>query len=468
MARNRIHIEASPRHVFEVLSDPECYPGWVVGAADTIKFDEEFPAPGSSFRHRVGLGPLTLSDRTSVVDVDPPRRIELKAKARPLGTADIVIELSERAGGTDLLMEETPGDRLSALVATNPLADAALRIRNSVALARLKRIAEDRPTGTPRRTREIAGQRVLITGGSSGIGLALAEKLAAEDARLVLLARDETGLAEAARRVREHGVEVHVVSADIADRESIEAGIRAAAEQLGGLDVVVCGAAAIAFGPFAETDPDDFDATVATVLLGTANTIRAALPPLEASRGALVVTGSTASRMPLPSLAAYAASKHGLRGLVETLRIELAEAHSPVTLSLLNPGPVDTPLWSHLQSSTGLLPPPPSDLYSAETIADALVGMIRRPRDEVTVGAFAGLQVAFHDNLRGATEKALLVLHRLAQSGDAREAEETDVGALRRGHGEGRVEGGFDGRASAAVKVLGAWDGLLRRIFGAG
>lgn len=468
MARNRIHIEASPERVFAVLSDPERYPEWVVGAADTIEFEEEFPAPGSTFRHRVGLGPFTLTDRTAVVDLDPPRRIVLKAKARPLGTADIVIELSGRAGGTDLLMEETPGDRLSALVAANPAADAGLRIRNSVALARLKRIAEDRPTGTPRRTREIAGQRVLITGGSSGIGLALAQKLALEGARLVLVARGELGLAEARRRVRDLGAEVHVVVADIADRGSIEAAVDAAVTKLGGLDVVVCGAAATAFGPFVETDPDDFDATVATVLLGTANTIRAALPPLESSAGALVVTGSTAGRLPVPSLAAYAAAKHGLRGLVESLRIELAEAHSPVTLSLLNPGPVDTPLWSHLQSSTGLLPPPPTDIYSAETIAEALVGMIRRPRDELTVGGFAGLQVALHDNLRGATEKALLVLHRLAQSGDDRPAEETDAGALRRGRGAGRVEGGFGGRPSAAVKLLSVWDELRRGVPGAG
>jgi NAD(P)-dependent dehydrogenase (short-subunit alcohol dehydrogenase family)/uncharacterized protein YndB with AHSA1/START domain len=465
VARNRIHIQASPADVFAVLSDAERYPQWVVGAADEVEHDEAFPAPGSRFRHRVGLGPLTLTDITEVVELDPPRRIELKAKARPLGTADIVIELEGRAGGTDLLMEETPGDRLSSLVATNPAADAALRIRNSIALSRLKRIVEGRPTGPSRRTRELAGQRVLITGGSSGIGLALAEKLAVEGARLVLLARNEIGLAEARRRVRELGAEAHIVSADTSDRESIEAGVIAAAAELGGLDVVVCAAASASFGPFAETDPDDFDATVATVLGGTANTIRAALPRLEPTAGALVVVGSTAVRMPLPSLSGYTAAKYGVRGLVEALRAELAEAHSPVSLSLLNPGAVDTPFWSHLQSSTGLLPPTPPDIYSAETIADALVGVIRRPRDEVTVGGSAGVQVALYENFRGTTEKALLVLHRLAQSGDERVATE-DTGALATGRGEGQIEGGFGGRASVAVMARGAVGSLRRRVSG--
>jgi NAD(P)-dependent dehydrogenase (short-subunit alcohol dehydrogenase family)/uncharacterized protein YndB with AHSA1/START domain len=465
MAHNRVHIEASREQVFAVLSDPERYPQWVVGAAEEVSHDEGFPQPGTTFRHRVGLGPITLTDCTEVLALDPPRRIELKAKARPLGTADITIELSERAGGTDLLMVEEPGDRLSALAAGNPIADAGLRVRNSIALARLKRVVEERPTGAPQRTRELAGQRVLITGGSSGIGLALAEQLAGEGARLALLARNRSGLEEARRRVREFGAEAHIVRADISDRESIEAGILAAASELGGLDVVVCSAASAAFGPFAETDPDDFDATLATVLAGTANTIRAALPRLEATRGALVVVGSTATRMPLPSLAAYTAAKYGLRGLVETLRVELAEARSPVTLSLLNPGAVDTPLWNHLQSSTGLLPPGPPDLYSAETIAEALVAVIRRPRDELTVGGIGGFQVALYENLRGTTEKALLVLHRLAQSGDEREA---DGGALRQGHGAGEIEGGFDGRASGAVKVLSAWEGLRRRIPGTG
>src|SRR5690606_33153661 len=131
-------------------------------------------------------------------EAEPPSRLVLRAKARPLGTALIEIELSDgngAAGGTEVLMDERPADRLTALVARNPVADSMLRVRNAEALTRLKRIAEGGPVGAPTRHREISGQRILITGGSSGIGLATAEVLAAEGARVALLARNEEGLA---------------------------------------------------------------------------------------------------------------------------------------------------------------------------------------------------------------------------------------------------------------------------------
>jgi NAD(P)-dependent dehydrogenase (short-subunit alcohol dehydrogenase family)/uncharacterized protein YndB with AHSA1/START domain len=465
MARNRVHLEASPERVFAVLSDGERYPEWVVGAAGTLTVDDDFPAPGSAFRHRVGLGPLTLSDVTEVIELDPPRRIVLKAKARPLGTAEVTIELSARAGGTDLLMEEVPGDRLSALAAANPLGEAGLRVRNAVALSRLKRLVEERPVGPPARTRELAGTRVLITGGSSGIGLATAEALALAGARVALLARNEIGLATARRRIEELGGEAAVFAADVRDRDALAGAIGEATAALGGLDVVVASAAASAFGPFAETDADDFDATVATILTGTANTIRATLPQLERSRGALVVIGSVGARLPLPALPAYTAAKHGVAGLVDALRIELAESRTPVSVSLVNPGPVDTPLWSHLESQTGLLPLVPPTRYTAAAVAEGIVATIRRPRDEFSVGAASSLQILAWRGMRGVAGASLVVLDRLFESGEDRVAEGPD--ALREGRGTGETGGGFGGRPSLAMKALGAWDGARRRV-GAG
>jgi NAD(P)-dependent dehydrogenase (short-subunit alcohol dehydrogenase family)/uncharacterized protein YndB with AHSA1/START domain len=463
MASNRVHINAAPEEVFGFLSDPCNFPKWVVGAAGVRDHDEDFPAVGSRFHHKVGTWPLNLKDHTEVVEVDPPKRLVLKAKARPLGTAVIELDLRESAGGTELRMEECPGDRLTSLVAANPVFDTVLRVRNAEALARLKRGVERTPEGEPIAKRELANQRVLVTGGSSGIGLAVAEQLVQEGAEVALLARNELGLAAAKRKLAEYGAEALTLAADVTDREALAAAIEEAAREMGGLDVVVTAAASLSFGRFVETEPEDFDATVETVLGGTVDTIRAALPRLEDSRGAVVVVGSIAAHMPLPGMSAYTASKHGLVGFLETVRVELEEGGSSVTLSLVNPGAVDTPLWSTLESSTGLLPPsPPSPtLYSPESVAEAVVDVVRHPRDELTVGGFARGQVAFYSHFGSLARWAMRALARLEHTAGDRPAGE---GGLSGGKGQGQIEGGFGGRPSVTVKALGAWDGMLRMV----
>jgi NAD(P)-dependent dehydrogenase (short-subunit alcohol dehydrogenase family)/uncharacterized protein YndB with AHSA1/START domain len=463
MARNRVHINASPEDVFAVLANPCCYPGWVVGAAGIRDHDENFPEVGSRFHHKVGSWPVGLNDHTEVIEVDPPHRLVLKAKARPLGTATIALALEESAGGTELSMEERPGDRVTSLVAGNPVADTALRVRNAEALSRLKRLVEGVSEGDPIRTRELANQRVLVTGGSSGIGLAVAQGLAEEGAEVALLARNELGLAAAKRKLGESGAEAITITADVTDRDGLKAAVDEAARRLGGLDVLVTAAAGVSFGRFVETEPDDFDATVETVLGGTVDTIRAALPHLERSRGAVVTIGSIAGHMPLPGMAAYTASKHGIVGFLETVRVELEESGSSVTLSLVNPGAVDTPLWSNLESSTGLLPPsPPSPtLYSAEAIAEAVLSVIRRPRNELTVGGFARSQVAFYSHFGSLGRRAMRALTRLEHTAGDRPA---GTGGLSEPKGQGKIGGGFGGRPSVATKALGAWDEMLRTI----
>jgi NAD(P)-dependent dehydrogenase (short-subunit alcohol dehydrogenase family) len=356
-------------------------------------------------------------------------------------------------------MEETPADRLTSLVAGNPLGEVALRVRNAEALARLKRPVEGAPEADPIRERELTGQRVLVTGGSSGIGLAVAAALAREGARVAILARNEVGLAAAKRKLAEHGGEAVTVSADVTDREEIAAAVEEVAGKLGGLDVLVTSAASLSFGRFTETDPEDFERTLDTVLGGTVDTVRAALPHLERSRGAAVCVGSIAARMPLPGMAAYTTAKHGLVGFLDTVRVELEESGSSVTLSLVNPGAVDTPLWSSLESSTGLLPPEPPfpSLYSVESVAEAVLAVIRRPRDELTAGGLARAQVLFHSYFGAAAKRAMQALARLEHTAGDRPAAE---GALAGGKGAGKAGGGFGGRPSMAVKALGAWDAV--------
>jgi short-subunit dehydrogenase len=229
--------------------------------------------------------------------------------------------------------------------------------------------------------------RVLITGASSGIGAETARRLAKRGDDVVLVARGREGLDKVAKAIRDAGGSAVVETADVTDREQIERAIDRGAEQLGGLDAVIVNAGAAAYGLFEDTSPEDVDQTLAVTFTGAVNTVRAALPHLEATGGTLVATGSVAARYPQPLLAAYSASKHALRGFMESLRLELRATGSKVRVGLVHPGPVDTPFWINVTPAT-VMPPefPPQATYSPEQIAKALVRAIDRPRPEHVVG----------------------------------------------------------------------------------
>lgn len=142
MSRCTQVFDASPEAIFAVLSDPASYPEWVVGAQAMRDADAGFPAKGTKLHHRVGFGPFTIEDHTEVVDVAAPYRLELRAKARPLGTARVVMLVSPRGEGSSYVtMIEEPADPLTKLV-FNPLTHLLVRGRNQECLRRLKRLAE--------------------------------------------------------------------------------------------------------------------------------------------------------------------------------------------------------------------------------------------------------------------------------------------------------------------------------------
>ena len=144
MAINEIHIDAPPERVFAVLADWRSYGDWVVGSRYIRGADPGFPAAGTRFHHQVGIGPLNMNDHTEVVEVDQPRKLILRAKVRPFGTAIVDMDLQPANGGTKVVMREDPGDPLSAFV-FQPITHLLVRGRNVEALQRLKGLAEDRP-----------------------------------------------------------------------------------------------------------------------------------------------------------------------------------------------------------------------------------------------------------------------------------------------------------------------------------
>jgi NAD(P)-dependent dehydrogenase (short-subunit alcohol dehydrogenase family) len=232
--------------------------------------------------------------------------------------------------------------------------------------------------------------RVLITGGSSGIGLAVAEQLAGQGARLAIVARGEAAVGEAAERTGALGL-----IADVTDSRQLSETVDQAADRLGGLDAVVACAGAGAYGPFREMEPDDYERVIQITLLGLLNTAHAAIPHLEVTRGTLVAIGSVAGRLPAPWLSAYAAAKHGVRGFMRSLDAELRAQRRPVSLALIAPGPVDTPFWARARTPDQRLPPEIRGAYPPDDVAREVLRALAAPgRLERTVGALMNVAIA--------------------------------------------------------------------------
>jgi uncharacterized protein YndB with AHSA1/START domain len=167
MATTERIMDATPEEVFAVLSDPQAYSHWVVGSASVRGADEDFPAVGSRFHHTVGIGPLQLPDHTEVLESHPPRRLVLRARARPLGTARVAIDLHEHRRGTRVVLDEHGADPITRLVLLNPLAGLLVDQRNRISLRRLEELVVRRRDHGPAAGRERQVSRRPRSGSSS-------------------------------------------------------------------------------------------------------------------------------------------------------------------------------------------------------------------------------------------------------------------------------------------------------------
>ena len=136
-------IHAPPARVFEVLADPRSYAYWVIGSREVRAADADWPQPRSRFHHTVNIGPLHVRDHTEVEKMEPDRFLQLKANARPFGTARVKLDLEPEGGETRVTMIEQAGDTLSAFL-FQPLTHLLLRRRNDHSLERLAELAEGR------------------------------------------------------------------------------------------------------------------------------------------------------------------------------------------------------------------------------------------------------------------------------------------------------------------------------------
>lgn len=298
--------------------------------------------------------------------------------------------------------------------------------------------------------RGLEGKVVVITGASSGIGRAAARAFADEGAAVVLAARREPLLHEAASEVIGAGGRAMSVPTDVRDPAQVERLAARAIEAFGGIDVWVNNAGISSFGKFEDTPPEVFSAVMDTTFTGVVNGFRAVLPHMRGRRsGTIITTASVAGRLPAPYHAAYGAAKHAVLGFIESVREEIRlDGLDDIHVAAVLPGPVDTPFWQHAANFSGRaikVPAPPSP---PEDVADALVGLALRPRREVGVGAPAWLVELGMAVAQGPTERAFGRQMRKGLFAD-RPSDRTE-GAVMRPMPEGtRASGGWRERRGA-------------------
>lgn len=219
-------------------------------------------------------------------------------------------------------------------------------------------------------SKQLSGGIAVVTGGSRGIGRAIAERLATLDATVIIAGRDESRLQQVANELSVNGRRVHAMRCDAADRGSVEEFGERLRRDCGRVDVLVNNAG-IAGPPgfLHELPPEDWEAVFNTNLRGVYYMLRAVVP-LMIARGAghIINISSLAGKNPLPRGAAYSASKWGLNGLSYGVAEELREHN--IRVSVVCPGSVDTDFSPRRQGKDT------SRMLKAEDVAHAVEALV--------------------------------------------------------------------------------------------
>lgn len=229
-------------------------------------------------------------------------------------------------------------------------------------------------------------QTIVITGGSSGIGLATARMAAKRGANVVIIARNEDGLDKAAEQIRSEGGRCDTISADVGKREDVKAAVAAVIGRHGGFDTWVSNAGVGVYAELQEISDEDHRRLFETNYWGVVHCATEALPHLKQRGGALITTGSISSQMPSPVLSSYTASKFAVKGYIDSLRLELIHEKAPVSLTLIQPSGINTPFSEHaLNQMDGRTKVPPP-VYSPDIVAKAICRAAEHPTRDMIVG----------------------------------------------------------------------------------
>lgn len=238
-------------------------------------------------------------------------------------------------------------------------------------------------------------QTLVITGASSGIGLATAHAAVQQGASVLLVARNEEALRKICETLRDSGGRAAYAVADVGKEEDIQRVVETAIREFGGFDTWVNDAGVGVYGEIMEVPTEEHRQLFETNYWGVVYGSVAAVAHFRTrGGGSLINIGSINSDFAIPLLSTYAASKHAVKGFTDGLRMELRNARAPVSVTLIKPSGIGTPFpvhaRNHLDNDPKVAPP----VYAPEVVADAILhAAVHKVRD-ITVGASGRIMVA--------------------------------------------------------------------------
>lgn len=306
-------------------------------------------------------------------------------------------------------------------------------------------------------------QTVVITGASSGIGLATARLAAERGAKLVLAARNEDALKELTEELTSKGHEAVYVVADVGKQEDVEKIAQTARERFGGLDTWVNNAATGIYGRLTDVSDEDNRRLFETNFWGTVYGSLEAVKGLRERGGALVNVGSALSDRAIPVQGMYATSKHAVKGFTDALRVEVEAENLPVSVTLVKPASIDTPFPQHAKNYLSEEPSLPPPVYAPEVVARAILHCATKPERDLTVGGGGKMISVLGQHTPGLADKAMSSGSFLDQLGDGRHTRPPE-GALYRPTSGLSERGRYRGH----VRKTSLYTGASRRPLAAG
>jgi short-subunit dehydrogenase len=292
----------------------------------------------------------------------------------------------------------------------------------------------------PKRLRD---QVMVITGASSGIGLATARMAAAHGARVVLTSRNERDLRVAVEEIDARGGRATHVVADVAMPDEMDRVANVAIREFGGFDTWVNNAGVSIYGKLVDVPMEDKKRLFDTNFWGVVNGCRTAVRYFANRGGTIINIGSVVSDRAIPLQGMYSASKHAVRGYTDALRMELEHDQVPITVTLVKPASINTPFVDHARNYMADAPTLPPPVYAPEVVARAILKCAERRIREITVGGGGRMITAFGRLAPRTTDAVMERALFDAQQDDRRPAQSID--SLYRPTRDGRASGPYAG-----------------------